>query len=899
MAKKIKYNSSELRWELLEGTTVLAFAVGSSSDNPWDVNGGIWPYADGSGNVYTLTPGGTVDATAVSSDILEGKTAFARGRMLTGTLKPGSGSVSVDNIEFGYVNDDGKFQQLDLEGTFPQEDGDPQDIELVYVYATGQAEPDYIVTIITTASSVDIVEGKTAVLNGQLVTGSMPEAVPSVDGVTVTVPRGYIPSDIVLETEGGDTVFVKCTDVEYSTQAPYYYFTVSGAPDESFNGEYRSYIDDPHGYNPSTEIDRWDVYTVWTNVTTGTRLIENGNGPYIEYDFKPADTSDHVYYLDYPVMNRVTDFNAWDWADINYKPVPLKFSDIDFDMGHKIPISWSGYKMVYKDANTGWVQSDEYISDIKISIGDAYSPIPGEVYSLDTTIASTMWPEQLKNSTDLSVITTTADQVLASATYMTSAGKLADGAIQALTDTYYVPGSSDVIIPSEGKYCAENILVEGDSNLKSENIKEGITIFGVAGTLKETDLTNLTAGNIKYGVTINGVSGTFTEELSAPASSADIRSGMVAFVNGTRIQGTAQELDGMAPLPVDYRNITASGSGDDWYITVNGIPGGFHDGNTFIELSAQELGLSPSVIKSGTSVMGIPGTFTSDANATSSDILKDKIAYVDGQKVIGTYEGSTDSSEFGYITADGKFQPVDVTGNAPVISGNARTISEVYVLATGHDEPEYNVTIDTTATSDDIRAGKTAVLDGTLVTGTMPELGTTEYEAGAEDIIIPGGVFLTGDQIIKALSNSGNASVSYGYVTSNGEFQALDMSGAEPTPVNKPETMTSLVMYSTGVSEPDYTKKRSNIPAGSSTVKITIMWSDGTSETMMPISGSGRSWGSEQSGTIIYGSDYNWYLGSSDVFTNSSRDPWEGTWVPGPDNITDRTVSKVYAELIS
>lgn len=51
--------------------------------------------------------------------------------------------------------------------------------------------------------------------------------------------------------------------------------------------------------------------------------------------------------------------------------------------------------------------------------------------------------------------------------------------------------------------------------------------------------------------------------------------------------------------------------------------------------------IKPENIKVGTTILGIEGGYegidTSDATATASDILKDKTAYVNGEKIVGTY----------------------------------------------------------------------------------------------------------------------------------------------------------------------------------------------------------------------------------------------------------------------
>lgn len=76
------------------------------------------------------------------------------------------------------------------------------------------------------------------------------------------------------------------------------------------------------------------------------------------------------------------------------------------------------------------------------------------------------------------------------------------------TALVYTPGTADIIIP-QGSFLLEDHTVKGDSNLISENIRAGQTIFDVEGT--------------------------FTSD--ADAAAADILSGKTAYVNGEKITG--------------------------------------------------------------------------------------------------------------------------------------------------------------------------------------------------------------------------------------------------------------------------------------------------------------------------------------------------------------------------
>ena len=72
----------------------------------------------------------------------------------------------------------------------------------------------------------------------------------------------------------------------------------------------------------------------------------------------------------------------------------------------------------------------------------------------------------------------------------------------------------------------------------------------------------------------------------------------------------------------------------------------------------------PENIKAGVQVFDVTGSYTSDANATAEDIAKDKTAYVNGEKIIGTKEESSGSN----ITKGVIVNECDETGYATEVS---------------------------------------------------------------------------------------------------------------------------------------------------------------------------------------------------------------------------------------
>lgn len=134
------------------------------------------------------------------------------------------------------------------------------------------------------------------------------------------------------------------------------------------------------------------------------------------------------------------------------------------------------------------------------------------------------------------------------------------------------------VVPTAGKFLSK-VTVGGDANLVANNIKSGVSIFGVQGTLTSLDTNDAdaTAENIDSGKTayVKGqkITGTSTKVNTADANAAagDIRTGKTAYVNGVKVNGTLN-----------------------------------------------------------------PGVDTSDANATAGDLLAGKSAYVGGSKIIGS-----------------------------------------------------------------------------------------------------------------------------------------------------------------------------------------------------------------------------------------------------------------------
>lgn len=166
------------------------------------------------------------------------------------------------------------------------------------------------------------------------------------------------------------------------------------------------------------------------------------------------------------------------------------------------------------------------------------------------------------------------------------------------------------------------ILAEKKEKILPENIRKGIKLFDVDGSLEILDTSD------------------------ADATAKDIAMNKTAYVNGKKITGTLLE-PSMSSISTD--NIIDTGSRVD-------IEGKMPIDYLFRKNSsitynikypslANAIGLTSEKIMKGNTVIGVTGNATSDANATAADILKNKTAYVNGVKVVGTHEDTSSGGE--------------------------------------------------------------------------------------------------------------------------------------------------------------------------------------------------------------------------------------------------------------
>ena len=669
MTKKIKYNNEYLRWELLDSDVVVAFAEGSASENPWDVNGGVWPYADGSGRVCQLTPGGTVDATATSADILEGQTAYARGNRLIGTISTVTprvednavivpkGYVAREQIitvegtgpaDYGYVTEEGSFQPIALDGDVPQNVGEAVELEegSVFLYATGHSEPDY--SINTTASADNVVDGKTVVLNGMLTTGTMPASTPTVSGNIVSIPKGYITEDtsFTVGTSGSGLEFYECASYTPASES----------------GEYQSIVISNVTSSDSQAVSELE----------GTYVLESGTLDNKNMVFSKNDGMS--------IKQSAEGWNIYDSTESVYMDISSLFhpfylpndgsyeankisngTEVSFTLTNatvKLPAtseSWSGYKMAWNEGQpgdgilvteahfevdgepmTGYVYNGEYLPDSN-SYGDGFARATG-------ILSDKLWIQYVEGSHNKWLIWEPHEWGENIYYSNTTSGK--DASISEVCAGPWEPE-----VNGHSWIPVLNPMGSPAGWAKTEELVEGLEIKGYIPEVGKVYAFDSTINGNMYPAEITSEGGVELPE-GITVSPTDVLDGVFYIDStGNKVEGTMPTVHHSVE-----QNVVTIGSGyiEGVEFTVGRSLGAteYTPGTTDQQIEPDtyltgvqtikgDSSLVGSNIKKGITIFGVDGTLesgidTSDATALDYTILAGFTAYGNGAKIVGT-----------------------------------------------------------------------------------------------------------------------------------------------------------------------------------------------------------------------------------------------------------------------
>lgn len=158
-------------------------------------------------------------------------------------------------------------------------------------------------------------------------------------------------------------------------------------------------------------------------------------------------------------------------------------------------------------------------------------------------IINTVYPQTGSNTGDA---TATAAQILSPYTAYVATGKVT-GTIPSQGAQTITPSTSTQTIQS-GRYLSGAQTILGDSNLTASNIKSGVSIFGVLGTLQpktSADYSVSASSQINYISSSFSVSSLGTPNIvcinltTSSGQSGTVVSGLYSTISNSQTQGTA------------------------------------------------------------------------------------------------------------------------------------------------------------------------------------------------------------------------------------------------------------------------------------------------------------------------------------------------------------------------
>ncbi|GAK55386.1 hypothetical protein U27_02219 [Candidatus Vecturithrix granuli] len=203
-------------------------------------------------------------------------------------------------------------------------------------------------------------------------------------------------------------------------------------------------------------------------------------------------------------------------------------------------------------------------------------------------------------------------------------------------------------------------------------------------------------------------------------------------------------------------------TGGNGLLTVS-LPDGYYAGKT---ATAADTNLTVENIKSGVTLFGVAGTFTSGATATAADLLTGKTAFVNGTQIIGNVPaGSNVSGAEGvktFIIPDGLYagSKTATANDADLTTGNIR--SGVTIFGVAGKTEVVDTTTATPTTAADLLTGKTAFVNGVQITGSVPAGSNVTGANGALSFTIPNGLYSGANTATAADANLTAANIKQG-----------------------------------------------------------------------------------------------------------------------------------------
>lgn len=328
-------------------------------------------------------------------------------------------------------------------------------------------------------------------------------------------------------------------------------------------------------------------------------------------------------------------------------------------------------------------------------------------------------------------------------TLPTAVANSASGSSNKLT---FTPTTANkyINIPTGYNTTASYYTLKGDSNLKAENIKSGVTIFGISGSYTAS---------------------TGLDTSDATASAADILSNKTAYVNGSKITGTIPVLSSPFLFMTDvtsnnnFYKITASIDPIEPFYTDDGQVKLLFNKNMLGQASTSQV--LEDVTFSSANGMSLTGTMANNGQ-TSGTI---------------TSQGGTYIIPAGYTT--GGTVTANISSGSTTVSGSASASSATITTGNGTLTLTKSVSITPSVSAGYISSGTQGSVNISLTASVTTKAAAT-ITPSTSNQTIASGTYLTGTQTIAGDADlvAGNIKSGVNIFGVTGTYSGLNTSDA-------------------------------------------------------------------------------------------------------------------------
>ena len=328
-----------------------------------------------------------------------------------------------------------------------------------------------------TATAADIVSGATAYVNGEKITGTIKKAYGGITGyVTAQKASGSAPYVQMRHTVSEPTVVAPSTGGHINLQAPLTDFGDATAEDVAAGKTFTSadgfVVTGTHECEAG--LDTSDATATASDILSGKTAYVNGSK--VTGNIATKTSSDIV------IAAATVFVNPGYYATQTSKSistVSLAAPSISVDTAGLITATTTQSKGGYVTAGSKATDTKQLTTQAAKTITPSESSQTAVASGIYTTGAVTVAPIP-SNYITTDDATAAASDILSGKTAYVNGGKVT-GSIPSFDAMTITPDAEGMTI-GKGHYLNGHLVIEGDSNLVSENIKSGVSIFGVAGS---------------------------------------------------------------------------------------------------------------------------------------------------------------------------------------------------------------------------------------------------------------------------------------------------------------------------------------------------------------------------------------------------------------------------------